>query len=397
MKRILAIMLALILCVSLLPAALADDAAPNVYVTISAAGTIEAAHYPIALTDADEDGALTVNDALILIHEDYDKTYKYEKQSLGLAITELWSIENGGSYGYCVNNVLAMSLLDPLKEGDELYAYTFADLETWSDAFSFFESYSRNTAPGELTLTLKKLAFDENWNTSVVPVEGAKILLDGKDSGCVTDKDGHVTLKFERPGVCTVSASSETETLVPAVCVVTVGFGDVSENAWYAGAVAKAVQSGLMVGYADNTFKPTANMTAAEYLTVLYRMGFALKYYEEKATSGENWKEGALYLADSLALSIADLGAAMTREQMAYFTAAFLRDCAKHAEADFETKTVDAFTDTADSAYAADIDFLHSIGAVAGDGATFRPADNIKRCEVAQMILNLSALVANLG
>ena len=65
--RLVAVLL-LVLSLGLLPAA-AETEGNTIYVNIANAGKLEAAMEPIALADADGDGALTVNDALILIHD----------------------------------------------------------------------------------------------------------------------------------------------------------------------------------------------------------------------------------------------------------------------------------------------------------------------------------------
>ena len=62
MKKILALMLAALMLLSLTPV-LAEEAAPVVYVTI-ANGEIVLPCQAVELTDADSDGALTIADAL---------------------------------------------------------------------------------------------------------------------------------------------------------------------------------------------------------------------------------------------------------------------------------------------------------------------------------------------
>ena len=59
------------------------------------------------------------------------------------------------------------------------------------------------------------------------------------------------------------------------------GFRDVSPKAWYAGAVAYAVEQGLMNGVGDKRFKPEESMTRAMLVTVLWR-------YEGAPEAGTN-------------------------------------------------------------------------------------------------------------
>ena len=48
-------------------------------------------------------------------------------------------------------------------------------------------------------------------------------------------------------------------------------FADVSEDAYYAGAVAWAVDEGITNGVGDNVFRPETNCTRAQIVTFLYR------------------------------------------------------------------------------------------------------------------------------
>lgn len=204
--------------------AFAAEKAVNVTVTISdGKGTAVLAQEPVKVTDADGDGIISINDALICTH---DKKYTggakdgylSEKTDFGLSMIRLWGVENGGSYGYYVNHASALSLLDEVKEGDIISAYAYADLTSWSDLYVYFnaDTIDLNKA-NEYTLTLSGAGFDENWNPVVVPVEGAMITFNGKDSGFVTDSEGKVTLTGIPKGV--ISAISYKQTIVPPVCI----------------------------------------------------------------------------------------------------------------------------------------------------------------------------------
>ena len=66
MKKFLSLLLVVWMLVSLTASA---EAAPTVYVSISDdTGALVLAYVPVALTDADGDGALTICDALMLAH-----------------------------------------------------------------------------------------------------------------------------------------------------------------------------------------------------------------------------------------------------------------------------------------------------------------------------------------
>lgn len=205
---------------------LAADSTATVYVTI-ANGSLVMTQKAVTVTDVDKDGALTINDALYLAHEagfagGAAAGYAATSGSYGLSITKLWGVANGGSYGYYLNNVSAMGLTDPVKNGDYLTAFVYTDTTAFSDAYSFFNVNTAKSAAGEkLTLTLSSAGYDASWNPVVKPVADAVITVNGKDTSFKTDADGKVTLTLDA-GTYTVSAKSASAVLVPPVCTVTV-------------------------------------------------------------------------------------------------------------------------------------------------------------------------------
>jgi hypothetical protein len=137
-------------------------------------------------------------------------------------MTMLWGDESG-AFGYCVNNASAMSLFDEVKVGDHVYAYVYSDQMTWSDSYSYFDVSLVETAAGEqMTLTLFCVGYGEDWMPVTSPVAGAVITVDGAASEYRTDEEGKVTLTLDKKGSYTISATSETMTLVPPVCIVRV-------------------------------------------------------------------------------------------------------------------------------------------------------------------------------
>ncbi len=182
----------------------------------------------VDVTDIDSDGKLTINDALYCAHENgYDggaaAGYKSEKSQWGLSLQKLWGIENGGSYGYYVNDGMAMSLEDELSDGDELYAYVYSDTKTFKDTYSYFDIKDATVDQGKsIDFTLSKIAFDANYQPVVQPVEGAVISLNGVKTDFVTDKDGKATVKFAESGDYVVTAQSESELLASPVAVIVV-------------------------------------------------------------------------------------------------------------------------------------------------------------------------------
>lgn len=228
MKKLTTIFLTLALCLGMLavPAAAADSV--DVYVTISSAGTLVAAREQVTVTDADGDGALTINDALYCAHETLceggaEAGYAYGETEYGISLNRLWGVENGGSYGYYLNDTGALSMSDPVKTGDCVSAFSYADLTGWSDAYAYFDKPVTAAAVGErVTLTLMySSGYDENWNQIFEPCAGATVTVGGREY--TTDENGAVELTFDKAGTYVVTAFSRTVTLVPPAAVVEVG------------------------------------------------------------------------------------------------------------------------------------------------------------------------------
>ena len=182
----------------------------------------------VELTDADADGVITIADALTIAHENaYEggaaEGILVEDQGYGLCIVKLWGEENGGSYGFYVNDASSLNLGDAVADGDHVKAYAYTDLTAWSDVYSYFQSSCTEIAAGEeLPISLTALIYDADWNQDATPVEGAVITINGVDSEAVTNADGSASVSFSEAGEYIISAHSETMTLVPPVCVVSV-------------------------------------------------------------------------------------------------------------------------------------------------------------------------------
>lgn len=200
----------------------------NVFVTITDdTGAMVLACQSVAVTDADEDGVLTINDALLCAHaanhEKGTEAYQSVNTEYGLSLTRLWDVENGGSYGYYVNDASAWSLLDPVKEGDHVKAFVYTDLTAWSDTYTFFNAPMLTVKAGETAeLTLSAVGFDENYAPITLAVEGAAITVNGEAADLTTDAQGKVSLTLTETGVYTISATSTSMTMVAPVCNITV-------------------------------------------------------------------------------------------------------------------------------------------------------------------------------
>jgi len=236
MKKLITLVLSLAMVLAATSTAVLADEGTNVYVTIAdGSGEIVVAHEAVSVTDVDEDGAVTISDALGTAHARFYKDgsdgYGTFMSDYGLSLGKLWGEENGGSYGYYVNNASAWSLADPVAEGDHVYAFVYTDLTTWSDAYSWFDKATASAQAGdEVELTLKCAGYDADWNPVENPVEGAMITIDGENTGVVTDAEGKAVITVEDEGDVIISAKSDTMTLVPAICVCSVGAVDVADD-----------------------------------------------------------------------------------------------------------------------------------------------------------------------
>lgn len=225
MKKLFTTLLALLMLVSL--TAFAEEA-PIVYVSISDdTGALVLAYAPVQVIDQDADGVLTLCDALaaahVAAHPDGADAFLAEDTEWGKSLYRLWGVENGGSYGYMLNDASPLSLLDPVQAGDHIKAYAYTDLMTWSDTYCYFAApVAAAAVNGEITLTLSAAGFDENWAPVTLPVAGAVITVNGEKTEIVTDESGNAVLTLAEAGNYTVSAVSDSMTLVSPVCIVTV-------------------------------------------------------------------------------------------------------------------------------------------------------------------------------
>ncbi|MBO4501024.1 MAG: hypothetical protein J5760_02180 [Clostridia bacterium] len=218
MKKALSLVLALVM-VLMISAVFAAAKAPVVYVTI-ANGELVLVREKITLKDVDGDGALTIYDALYLAHEAKYKGgaaagFGTATGDYGLYISKLWGVENGGSYGYFLNDASAYGLTEPLTDGDELYAFVYTDATYFTDAYSYFDV---KQGKNSVELTFYVGSYDENWNTVFTATEGAEITIDGVATGIKTNRNGRATVSVDTAGTHVVSATLEGALIVPPVC-----------------------------------------------------------------------------------------------------------------------------------------------------------------------------------
>ena len=218
-----------------------------IYVTIASGGNVVAdknggymAQTPVVVEDYNEDGRLTVDEALFAAHENYcpegSEGYSSYSGIYGLSIAILWgegTEQTSLEVGYWLNNASCWSLEDTVAEGDYLTAFVYSDKIYWSDAYSYFTQNEVTVKPGEyVDLELKYLSGYDAEN-GYAPIYSAcseaniKFLSSNNSiqGNLKTNSDGKVQIAFSasaNSGDHFVIAYKEDATIVPAVCKITV-------------------------------------------------------------------------------------------------------------------------------------------------------------------------------
>lgn len=227
MKKILSLSLALLLCLSLAACGGGKTPTVDVKVGVSDGGMLVVPYKTVSVPDADGDGAVSIEDTLIAAHDAFynggaKEGFAAKDTEYGRSIVKFWGIDNGGGYGYYLNDQFVLPD-DDVHAGDELFAYSYQDMVGWSDTYAYFTEHTASAAAGEeVKLQLMMLVYDENWNLGAKPCEGAFLMIDGAAAEVFTDAEGFVTVSFDEPGEHVVSALHNQMVLVPAVCNVTV-------------------------------------------------------------------------------------------------------------------------------------------------------------------------------
>ena len=180
----------------------------------------------ITASDLDEDGKVTIYEALKAAHATCPNGgadgFAAVETQYGLSMSKLWGEDNNGNYGYYQNEAAAWALTDEVHTGDRIVAFSYVDLTGFSDAFCYFDPMKATKAAGEtVEVTLTAIFYDASYAPVPTPVEGAKIIVNGVDSGLTTDAAGKATLTLEI-GVNEITATSDTMTLVPPIAKITV-------------------------------------------------------------------------------------------------------------------------------------------------------------------------------
>ena len=174
-------------------------------------------------------------------------------------------------------------------------------------------------------------------------------------------------------------------------------FSDAAAGAWYAQGVKYCYHRDLVTGMGDGLFVPEASSTRAMVFTLLWRLegkpaaDYTMNYSDVPAGA---WYAEAIRWASSVGLAEGygdgTVGAMdnVTREQMAvllYRYAAY-----KGQDVRSSAAGLDSFTDAAQvHSWAADgMNWAVSKGLIQGDGSQLRPGSDIRRGEMATLLMN---------
>lgn len=224
-KKITSLLLSFVMLLSMVNIfAFAENDAANitVYLTVSDEGTLAKANdgsvmlnKPVTVSDADGDGKVTVNEALIEAHKEYNEENGYELSTYGGA-QKLWGKGTTNLLFFVENVGLSTGVtVDTVSDGESLVASVNKDNAYYADWFTFFDETEKNVKVNEeFTLNLKGFygmtypaasAISEVIpNISIGLWEnGSFSAIDGK----TTDENGNVTLSFGKAGTYYVTVS----------------------------------------------------------------------------------------------------------------------------------------------------------------------------------------------
>ena len=162
---------------------------------------------PVTVTDLDEDGHLTYDEALVAAHNAYYEGGAEAGYSVGASFTNLiWGVSSTNNLFYINGEGIPTGVTaDTVKEGDALYVSINADASYYADWYTkFSESDIEATSEDDVTVTLTGhlgMAYTDE-EKEFKPLEGVQIGVwkDGAFEaidGAVTDKDGKATFKLD--------------------------------------------------------------------------------------------------------------------------------------------------------------------------------------------------------
>ncbi len=201
--------------------------------------------------------------------------------------------------------------------------------------------------------------------------------------------------------LCTLAQAQTTDTAFPRTRSYDERFTDVSVGAWYHDEVAALYEYGLTEGTGGGCYSPDASVTLAELSAFSARITAAERGETIAASAaGEPWYEPSVHYLKSLSLLGSEFDGHFfepaTRAQAAHLLSAAL-SAARCDDRNADAVTVGYaahryITDVNDyTPYQSDILRLYKQGIVNGMDAqgSYRPDEQIRRCEVAALVIRI--------
>ena len=185
----------------------------------------------------------------------------------------LWGNETT-SLGFYRNNTMTGYINgESVEDNDDLTAFVYQDQKNWSDQYCFFDQTTVTVKSGEsLTINLKGVGFDENWNTVSSPVKqaGLGVYYGGtfRTRNVSTDANGNGTISFYKAGTYVLSAKKDGAYLIPPVCIVTVTgqAPPVSQTKEVTNAISTCVNGYQSIKYTKPTYEETTCSFGSEWV-----------------------------------------------------------------------------------------------------------------------------------
>ncbi|MBR4720387.1 MAG: alkaline phosphatase [Clostridia bacterium] len=227
-KKILSLILAILMCLTVMPNAVFAENEIQVYLTVSVKGVIASdndgtpmANREVTVKDIDGDGTLTYDEALIAAHKAYNAENGYATaDSYGYtSVTKLWGTDTYNTLFFVNNTGISGVSSQTVENGDKLVASINKDDLYYADWYTFFDVPQKNVKVNEeFSLTLSGhlgMAYTEEDLQDAV-LSGISIGLWNDSSfsaidGKVTDESGEVSLSFDKAGTYYVTADGTVE------------------------------------------------------------------------------------------------------------------------------------------------------------------------------------------
>ena len=268
LRRLAALILSALIGVSLLPSlAFADGKAADikVYMTISDEGALAKAKdgspmawKEVTVSDIDEDGLFSFDEALVAAHGQYCLSgvngYGTSITEYGVSVNRLWGVDASPNYLFFINGQGLNTGVgdDYVSDGDYLTASILSDLVFWSDRIASFDHYRLDVDGRYVTLNLKGhlgMAWSDEEKVDS-PFSDIEIIdVNGKSYG-KTDENGSLRIRLEK-GTHILTAQGTVEGIVTSNQLQP-SFHDEEGNAVYAKRVSEEeAESTFLVAFTE--------------------------------------------------------------------------------------------------------------------------------------------------